>query len=155
MPLTRVRNKVLKWSKIDQSEMIQAILRDTEIQEMIVRLNTQDQLFEKGEDKLGRRLDDIGGGYSPYTIEFYKQPLGLPTDRITLRQTGIFYESFHVVAPMGADYIMIIANPMKDGKDINAEWGGNVIGLNIQNKQRLIDELKVRLLQNLRKYIRG
>ncbi len=155
MPLTRLRNKVLRLSKINQSEMIQDILRSTEIQEQIIYLNTQDQLFEKGEDKLGRRLSDVGGDYSFYTIEFYKIPNGLPYDRVTLKQTGAFYDSFKVVAPIGADYIMIVANPIKDGKDINTEWGGHVIGLNRQNTQWLIDEVKTKLISNLKKYIKS
>lgn len=139
--LTRILNKLERFTQINETEILQQIFRSTELQELIIELNTQDQLFEKGEDKLGRRLDAIGGGYSFYTIAL-KQQKGQPTDRVTLKDTGAFYDSFKVVVPSGEDYIIIIANPIKDGKDINEEWGGYIIGLQQENIYKVIDYIR-------------
>ena len=142
--LTRVKNKLSSLVNIDENAILRQILSGTELQETIIYLNTIDQLFEKGEDKLGRTLESVGGGYSPFTIQI-KQQKGQPVDRVTLNDTGVFYESFKVV--VADTYIEIIANPMKDGKDINREWGGYVIGLQPQNMNKIIDEIKIKFIQ--------
>lgn len=148
--LTRVKNKLQKVAKLNETKIIQQIFRSTELQERIIYLNTHDQLFEKGQDKLGRTLESIGGQYAPYTVQL-KMQKGQPTDRITLKDTGAFYESFKVVVPSGADYVMIVANPIKDGDDINEEWGGHVIGLNRENMQEVIEYVHEKLLAIVRR----
>jgi hypothetical protein len=152
--LVRLRNKVKKIIRIldKQEELIQEIFKSTELQEMIIDLNTRDQLFEKGEDSLGRKLEDIGGGYAPYTISV-KIEKGQPTDRVTLKDTGVFYDSFKVVVPSGADYIIIEANPYKEGVNINDEWGGHVIGLKSENLSKIKDYVHEKLLNIVRQKI--
>lgn len=147
--LNRVRNKLTSILKLNESDILRQILASTELQEEIIYLNTIDQLFERGEDKLGRTLESVGGGYAAYTIQL-KREKGQPVDRVTLRDTGAFYESFYIV---NADsYIEIIANPIKDGKDINTEWGGLVIGLQVENLQKIIDEIKVKFIQVVKRH---
>ena len=147
--LDRVRNKLMSVVKLDENAILRQILSSTELQEEIIYLNTIDQLFEKGEDKLGRTLESVGGGYSPYTIQA-KIEKGQPTDRVTLKDTGAFYESFKVVS---ADrYLEIIANPIKDGgKDINREWGGHVIGLQPQNLGKVIEYVKEKYIATIKR----
>lgn len=152
--LTRVKNKLKAIAEIDYHEILQQIFRSTELQELIIELNTQDQLFERGEDKLGRRLDSLGGGYAPYTIEI-KTSKGQPTDRVTLKDTGAFYDSFRIVVPNGANYIVIVANVIKDGDDINEEWGGYVIGLQPENIQKVIDYVKPKFVQILKERVKN
>lgn len=142
--LDRVKRKLNSIVKLDENKILRQILSSTELQEEIIYLNTISQLFEQGEDKLGRRLDSIGGGYSPYTIQI-KQSKGQPIDRVTLKDTGAFYDSFKVV--VADSYIEIIANPLKDGKDINQEWGGYVIGLQPENMRKIIDEVRQKYLE--------
>ena len=132
-------------TKVDIHPLIQTILQDSEIQKKIIHLNTINQLFEKGEDALGRKLDDLGGGYTPYTI-MKKIEKGQPFDRVTLKDTGDYYDSYKISAPNGADYIIIITNPLKEGKNIETEWGGFIVGLNTENTQWLIDEVRTRLI---------
>lgn len=133
--------------KLNENKILKQILNSTELQEEIIYLNTIDQLYNKGQDKLGRSLDSLGGGYSPYTIQI-KQQKGQPIDRVTLKDTGDFYNSWIVVN--NDTYIEIIANPMKKGKDINLEWGGYVIGLQPQNMQKIIDEIKDKYIKIVR-----
>ena len=66
---------------------------DREVQDEIIRLNTEDQLYEEGIDSQGRSL----GEYTPYTIEI-KKSKGQRVDHITLKDTGAFYASFKVRA---------------------------------------------------------
>ena len=152
--LTKVKNKLGRMAKVDIHPLIQTILQDKDIQDKIIHLNTIDQLFEKGEDKLGRKLKDVGGDYSPYTI-MKKLEKGQPIDRVTLKDTGDYYESYKISAPSGADYIIIITNPLKDGKNIETEWGGFIVGLNPENTKWLIDEVKNRLIPALKKQLQA
>lgn len=142
-----IKSKFNAVIKLNENRVLKQILNSTELQEEIIYLNTIDQLFNKGEDKLGRTLESIGGGYSPYTIQI-KQQKGQPTDRVTLKDTGDFYNSFSVLNQ--DTYIEIIANPIKNGKDINTEWGGYVIGLQPQNMIKIIDEIKIKYIQIVR-----
>lgn len=142
-------NRLDRMRKVDITPIIQSILQNPELQKHIIYLNTIDQLFERGEDSLGRKLEDVGGSYSPYTI-MKKLEKGQPFDRVTLNDTGEYYDSYKIVAPSGADYIMIITNPIKEGKNIEQEWGGYIVGLNPENKQWLIDEVRQRFVPKLK-----
>lgn len=146
-----IKSKFNAVIKLNENKVLKQILNSTELQEEIIYLNTIDQLFEKGQDKLGRDLDSVGGGYSPFTIQI-KQKKGQPYDRVTLKDTGDFYNSFQVVNQ--DTYIEIIANPIKNGKDINLEWGGYVIGLQPQNMKKIIDEIKIKYIQIVRRAYR-
>lgn len=139
-----IKRKFNSIIRLNENKVLKQILDSTELQEEIIYLNTIDQLYTKGQDKLGRELDSIGGGYSPYTIQI-KQQKGQPYDRVTLKDTGDFYNSFMVLSH--DTYIEILANPIKNGKDINLEWGGYVIGLNPQNMIKIIDEIKIKYIQ--------
>lgn len=147
--LDRVINRLKRMSKVDARPILQSILQEPDLQKEIIYLNTIDQLFEKGEDSLGRKLKDVGGDYSGFTKQ-YKFDNGQPFDRVTLKDTGEYYDSYRIVAPSGADYIMIITNPIKDGKNIEQEWGGYIVGLNQENKQWLIDEVRQRFVPKLK-----
>jgi hypothetical protein len=143
--LTGIIERLNRMSRVDIHPLIQKILQDRDIQDRIIYLNTIDQLFEKGEDSLGRKLSDVGGDYSPYTI-MKKIEKGQPTDRVTLRDKGDYYDSYKISAPDGVDYIIIITNPIKEGKNIEEEWGGFIVGLNTENTQWLINEVRERLI---------
>ena len=150
--LVRLRNKVKKIIALNETKIIQQIFMSTELQEMIIYFNTTDQLFLKGEDSLGRKLEDIGGGYSFYTISV-KLEKGQPTDRVTLKDTGDFHGSFRVEVPRGADYIVIVADPYKEGKDITEEWGGHIIGLNPENLGKIREYVNEKLVNIYREKI--
>jgi len=142
-----IKKKFRKVIRLNENKILNQILRSTELQEYIIELNTQDQLFTKGQDKLGRDLDSIGGGYSPFTIQIKSQK-GQPIDRVTLKDTGAFYDSFYV--ELNDTYFTIVANPMKNGKDINQEWGGYVIGLQPQNIAKVIEDIKIKYIRIVR-----
>lgn len=147
--LKLVRNKLSAIIQLDYHEIIQQALQDKYIQDEIIRLNTLDQLFDKGENSLGIRLENEGGIYSQITIN-RKSQLGQPFDHITLKDTGAFYQSFEVIANTGETYATIKANSIKDGKDILDRWGVEVIGLNPENTQWLRNEIKNWIIERIK-----
>lgn len=113
------------------------LVKNRGFRELIIELNTGEQLYDRGIDSTGKRLDEIGGGYAPYTI-LLKEMKAQPTDRVTLKDTGAFYRSFKVILN-GQNEIEIIANTMKESTDLIKEWGRDIIGLTDRNLQKVID----------------
>jgi hypothetical protein len=143
--LTGVINRLNRMSKVDATPIIQSILMDEEVQKHIIYLNTIDQLFERGENSLGERLGD----YRPFTI-MKKIQSGQRYDHVTLNDRGDYYDSYRIIAQSGVDYIMFVTNPIKEGKDIEQQWGGYIVGLNTENTQWLIDEVRTRFIPKLK-----
>ena len=107
---------------------------DSDIQELIIELN-QEQLYNLGEDSEGKSL----GTYASTTV-MIKQAQGVPTDRITLKDTGDFYSSFKVFYSNGE--IFIDADGQKDDTNLFDEYGEDILGLNDANMSIFIDEVK-------------
>lgn len=150
--------EIIKLSKdlITLSETIfQTILLDPKTEEFILNLIRQDQLFDQGINSLGVKLDTIGGDYSNATIEGTsnfsgKKELGLPFDRITLFNTGDFYESFEINA--SKEQALFDANYIKDGVDLRERWGRNIVDLTEQNRQKVInvfEELTIKAVEEV------
>jgi hypothetical protein len=107
---------------------------DSNIRELIINLN-QEQLYNLGEDSEGKSL----GTYAPSTV-MIKQAQGVPTDRITLRDTGDFYSSFKVFYSNGE--IFIDADGQKDDTNLFTEYGEDILGLNDANMSIFVDEVR-------------
>lgn len=105
--------------------------------ELIIRLNTEDQLFDKGIDSKGRSLDSIGGSYSPVTIEI-KRSKGQRTDHITLKDTGDFYNTWDVI--VSNDGFEPTADPIKDDTNLFDEWGDDITGLTDESLDEYIEK---------------
>jgi hypothetical protein len=71
-------------------EIILEITEEPETQKFLIDV-IQDQLYNTGEDGNGLSL----GEYSPVTVQI-KRRKGDPTDRITLVDTGEFYDSWTI-----------------------------------------------------------
>lgn len=106
------------------------------VKQMIIEMNTHEQLFQKGVDSKGVPLMDIGGDYAFVTKDI-KDYLGQPIDRITLKDTGDFYKSWRV--RVLGDVIFIEADTIKDGDDLRQRWGNDILGLTEESKQKLIN----------------
>ena len=99
-------NKLLeRVLQLDERYLINQILNNQEIKNWLIKMN-KEQLFVDGVNNLGIKLDvadKVGGytvsgfykGYSPFTKEKKKEK-GLPSDHVTLYDTGEFYDSFKV-----------------------------------------------------------
>lgn len=126
---------VNKTKQLNTANVMVFLSSNEGLKEEIIYLNTIDQLYNKGIDSKGQSLENIGGSYSPFTIE-EKIRKGLPYDRITLRDSGDFYASFKIVNRGGA--LVIEAETLKGNKDLTEEWGTDIIGLTEENRQKIL-----------------
>lgn len=94
--------------------------------EIALDLITDDQLFDKGIDGDGNKLPLP---YAPFTIQT-KKLLNLPTDRITLKQTGDFYDGFF--AKISGDDLITGSTDSKSA-DLHREWGKSITSLTKEN----------------------
>ena len=115
----RSRQLVKDWPKI-QSQAIE------DNKEIALDLITDDQLFDKGIDGDGNKLPLP---YAPFTVQV-KKALGLPTDRITLKQTGGFHGGVFGKLT-GNDLITGSTDSKSD--DLHKEWGQSITSLTKEN----------------------
>jgi hypothetical protein len=103
---------------------IQGVFRDVlkEYDYVIVDYIAQDQLFEKGEDGLGQKLIEKNG-YARLTISI-KKLKGQPTDRVTLKDTGDFYESIRINV---YDDRFEVSQNVPYGSDLIKKYGGEIL----------------------------
>lgn len=135
-----LRKRLEKFKQLNVDNLAYKLANTSKFQNLVVELNTQEQLFNKGEDSTGRKLSDIGGDYSPVTMEMAKE-VGRPKKSesdINLHDTGEFYKSFSVTPFVGG--FEIDADPIKDDTNLFTEWGENIVGLNEENLQLITDE---------------
>lgn len=163
-PMRMILNSILR---LDADKIALEITRTNVVKTLIIKLNTEglptSQLYEKGEDKFGKKLSGktiaIGGKYTPFTQKL-KNEKGQPTDRITLKDTGAFYMSFQVIPYRGG--FEIIADGFKKGEeggagntDLFEEFGEGITGLNSENLQILIDLYRETILEKVKQKLRA
>lgn len=119
--------------------------------DMVVEFNTEGQLFELGQDESGALLENIGGDYATKT-KLYKRQQGQPIDRVTLKDTGEFYRSFRAEVAYNGD-IIINANTIKEGEDLQQRWGKGILGLNKQSKEKLQNEVRDDIIREVRQIL--
>ena len=83
--------RLRKFKDILSEELKNEIMKHEDV---IVQMITQNQLYDRGIEGRGISIMD----YQPYTARTIriKQKKGQPYDRVTLRDTGEFYDSLHV-----------------------------------------------------------
>lgn len=106
----------------------------------IVAMNTDDQLFKEGENALGVTIRSYQP-YSPVTISI-KQKKGQPTNRVTLRDTQAFHNSFFIYADNRAAWFK--ATDKKSQKLYDRY--GEIFGLTVANRNKVAWEYLYPLL---------
>lgn len=88
----------------------------------------------------GQRADstDITPDYTPLTVVI-KQEKGQRSDRVTLRDTGAFYES--IFTEVFDTAFELKADDPKTA-DLQAKYGKGIFGLTAESKQKLIDHIR-------------
>ena len=129
-----------------EAEAIEIVQENDNI---LIDMNTE-RLFS-GVNSKGQSLESIGGSYSPVTISI-KQIKGQPTDRVTLKDTGGFYEGFYVNA--GNKGWQISSNDEKTDTLIQ-NWGSDIFGNTKEDEREfnfeyIIPGLIEWILQNLK-----
>lgn len=109
----------------------------------ILDWNTEEQLYQQGQDATGQA---IGPPYRPFTVQVKRQK-GQPTDRVTLRDTGDFHESFRV--QWQDTEFRIDATDAKTYK-LTRAYGAEIFGLDDAGQQELIELIREPLLANLK-----
>ena len=140
--ILQVAERLSKMNRTDIERVLIRILDMSSTQKFIINLNTRVQLFRQGENSLGVKLSDVGGEYTTST-KLTKKKKGQPTNRVTLYDTGDFYDSFTVEPTASADFI-IDSDPMKGSYDLFSRWGEDVEGLNEENMQLVLDYLEAK-----------
>ncbi len=139
--------------KLNENEAFKKVINTPEIKLEAVRLNTEEQLYIRGVDVHGNKLRSIyarfGQVYSNNTIN-RKQELGQPTDRVTMRNTGAMYKTERAV--INANELKLDMNTVKDGKDLQDDWG-QFVGLDTVSKVQLVDKAKPIIKEYLKETI--
>jgi hypothetical protein len=151
--LRRVRRTVNKIENAIYPTMQQVF---NKYDNVIKEYNTQQQLFDKGQDSKGLRLKPYARGatsqkpYASSTISI-KIRKGQPTDRITLKDTGAFYNDVNVIAEPDK---LIIEASIEYAKYLVARYGEDILGVQNQNLQDFYDKyIEQQLDKNINKII--
>ncbi len=122
----------LKSLEDDVISAIKAALKENE--EIIVEMNSEEQLFERGVDSTGTAIVKYAP-YSPITIQL-KKIKRQPTARVTLRDEGDFHASFYI--HFAADEFEIKASNWKANMLLEG-YGENILGLTDENFRDVAD----------------
>lgn len=112
---------------IDESDAWMFVIDNEESKEEIIRLNTEDQLYERGVDSMEVSL----GEYAPYTIS-RKIVKGDRYDHVTLKDEGRFYDSFIVIVDRNGFTIIADDFSVYD-QPLSVTYGLDILGLTKEN----------------------
>lgn len=145
---------IKKVKRLDQDKMVKKSLDDKSLQREVLRMNTEDQLYNEGVDSKGKSL----GEYSKATILGTKNfegkiQKGQRYDHITLNDTGAFYNSFKFKNE--AKDFVISADTSKQGTDLTKQFGKDILGLTDENTKGIIPDVKKSLLSQLRQKLKA
>ena len=110
---------------------VEDIIREKE--QIIINFNRETQLYDKGITSKSKSILS----YKPYrrlTIQI-KQDKGQPTDRVTLKDRGDFYEGFYI------EYFeegFLINSTDEKTKKLKAKYGEDIFGLTNENISNLL-----------------
>lgn len=107
-------------------KVIEEVVREND--NIILDMNAEDQLFEKGITRKGVEIASFAP-YAPLTIEIKKMK-GQPTSRVTLRDEGDFHHSFYI--EYQSDGFRITASDWKT-YDLKEKYGKDIFGLTDDN----------------------
>jgi hypothetical protein len=118
--------------KLDQDKILREVWDDSRTQELIIELNTIEQLFKKSQRADGSLLPK-------YALSSYKESKGqlAPTDRINLRLTGDFYKSFDIIPNATGFNIDANTNLYQESGDFIEIYGPEILGLTEDSLQKL------------------
>ena len=130
--ITDLRRRVTGLKNgIDSGAWLRDIIMNNEA--VICDMNAEGQLYEKGVNTYGVPIMDYMP-YTPYTIEI-KTIKRQPTDRVTLRDTGDFHESFYVEA---TDTQFVVKAHDWKTESLIRKYGRQILGLTKENLAELI-----------------
>lgn len=138
--------RLRRFKEIIHEELEEEILENKAV---IIRMITQDQLYERGIN--GKNV--FIASYKPYTPRTIQNKIrkGQPTDRVTLKDTGEFYDSFNVVYDENGFYI---TSDDEKAKYLVEKYGEEIFRLTNENLSTLLREyIKPILIIKLRMHL--
>lgn len=126
------------WKSIDIFKILDDIFKNNRVQEEVIRLNHEQ--LQSGEDSSGKDIVTIGGSpYRPYTVTIKKKK-GQPTNVVTLKDTGDFYNTFRV--KITSNGYEILADFRKGSEDIRDNFSNefDFLGLTGESLAELVYE---------------
>ena len=140
----------LKYFHLYNTTLWKRTLADAGLQEWILNLIREDQLFKEGIDEDG----DIIGTYSEWTEMI--NPEKVAGTHYTLKDTGEFFASFFIT--IYPTYFEINANPIKKNDEGETEnlfykYTESIIGLTDKSKEKLGQEIIRRYLRELNRWL--
>lgn len=131
----------------NKNTLINHVLSIKEVQDLIIWLNQEVQLFQKGINADG----DIIGFYSLSTQLINPQKVaGTP---YTLKDTGAFFDSFNI--ELGENEIYITANPIKGKDNLFEKYGEDILGLTNESKDILSIPVQDFLMEKVKAYLQN
>ena len=116
---------------------------------IIIDMNVEDQLFEKGITSNNVRIDSYAP-YAPLTLAI-KKAKNQPTSRVTLRDEGDFHSSFYL--EFTDDSFTIKASDEK-AEYLEFAYGSDIFGLTPENREELTEYyLRPALLAKLKEHL--
>lgn len=155
MAFGKLRSLLSRIENLTVDAVMDEVWDDQYLQSLVLDLNFQSQLYDKGIDAAGNFL----GEYSPFTVQYKRTIAGqlgndTRTDHITLKNTGDFYRSGRFVKQQGG--FSIEADTIKEGgDDLAVEFGPHILGLTNESIQELIPEVRERAVPVVRQKIAG
>lgn len=140
-----------RYNSLYNRDIFVKVMRDKTLQEFILDLVRQDQLFEQGIDEDGQVI----GYYSEFTESI--NPEKVAGTHYTLKDSGEFFDSFYIdVFPT---YFEINANPIKtndqgEQENLFYKYGEGIMGLTNESLEKLGQEILRRYLREVKKYLR-
>lgn len=107
----------------DIEDSIFPTLKDvfTRYSDIIKEINTEQQLYDLGQDSKSKSL----GKYAESTKRIKIRKIQ-PIDRVTLKDTGDFYESIRIIAK---DDELIIETSIEYAKYLTRKYGADILGI--------------------------
>jgi len=143
LPTQTLIKNIKKVKKLGFENLVQEAVKESD--DMIIALNTDDQLYNKGINNDGSKVEPA---YTRTTVSIKKKK-GQPSNRVTLKDTGDFHDSFKVKASRGE--VEIYATDKKAAK-LEKKYGDKIYGLTSENRDKYSSEILYPIiLKNLKK----
>lgn len=117
-----------KYFDVDFNKLVNQTLQIKEVKKDIIKYN-QDEQLQEGIDSRGQFIETIasqeqnsGYPYSIYTVKL-RGEAGLQVDKVDLKDTGAFYNSFDV--EVRKDEFEVLADFSKGGSDIRDNFSSD------------------------------
>lgn len=131
--MDKLNNLIDKLKSFEKElfEVIEKAIKDNE--DFIIALNYEDQLYDKGIDRDGKKLTPP---YAESTVKRKKRK-NQPTGRVTLRDENVFHQSFYIY--YGTDNFQIMTtDPIEP--ILTYRYGEELLGLTDENLQYVTEK---------------